>query len=253
MRDACKGYEGCMRARQRGSGSHRLNVRRDVACVHTAAWRGWRGRDFRHRLPSWCAAAAWRGRRARLELVLWERAARLFGCYVAQSRKSAWGHVSLFWYAGATAPLKRMAPFQWATVRVHMTGRLHVSFGCVVLYPYPSNKTPSSSSRMRSSTISFSQRHEWRAYGGPICKQSRTTNVPSKCSSKGARSARSAARTAARRCSESVVLCVDGLQSAGVMRARCASLAVPAASGDCAIETIDGPKSTSGATRDPPA
>ena len=135
MRDACKGYEGCMRARQRGSGSHRLNVRRDVACVHTAAWRGWRGRDFRHRLPSWCAAAAWRGRRARLELVLWERAARLFGCYVAQSRKSAWGHVSLFWYAGATAPLKRMAPFQWATVRVHMTGRLHVSFGCALSIP----------------------------------------------------------------------------------------------------------------------
>ena len=197
-----------------------------------------------------CVARATRAPGARS---LGAGAARLFGCYVAQSRKSAWGHVSLFWYAGATAPLKRMAPFQWATVRVHMTGRLHVSFGCVVLYPYPSNKTPSSSSRMRSSTISFSQRHEWRVYGGPICKQSRTTNVPSKCSSKGARSARSAARTAARRCSESVVLCVDGLQSAGVMRARCASLAVPAASGDCAIETIDGPKSTSGATRDPAA
>ena len=157
MRDACKGYEGCMRARQRGSGSHRLNVRRDVACVHTAAWRGWRGRDFRHRLPSWCAAAAWRGRRARLELVLWERAARLFGCYVAQSRKSAWGHVSLFWYAGATAPLKRMAPFQWATVRVHMW-----AFVCLVrlcsIHTRPTRRHPAArgcdraQSRSRSGT-----------------------------------------------------------------------------------------------------
>ena len=79
-----------------------------------------------------CVARATRAPGARS---LGERAARLFGCYVAQSRKSAWGHVSLFWYAGATAPLKRMAPFQWATVRVHMTGRLHVSFGCALSIP----------------------------------------------------------------------------------------------------------------------
>ena len=129
-----------MRARQRGSGSHRLNVRRDVACVHTAAWRGWRGRYFRHHAPTAllvrCGCVA-RARRARAPGArsLGAGAARLFGCYVAQSRKSAWGHVSLFWYAGATAPLKRMAPFQWATVRVHMTGRLHVSFGCALSIP----------------------------------------------------------------------------------------------------------------------
>ena len=86
-----------------------------------------------------------------------ERAARLFGCYVAQSRKSAWGHVSLFWYAGATAPLKRMAPFQWATVRVHMW-----AFVCLVrlcsIHTRPTRRHPAArgcdraQSRSRSGT-----------------------------------------------------------------------------------------------------
>jgi hypothetical protein len=37
-------------------------------------------------------------------------------------RKSAWGNVSLIWCAGATAPSKRVASYQWATVR-----RAHLS------------------------------------------------------------------------------------------------------------------------------